>query len=370
MQEARYRAISTALEAAIERREYTGRLPSVHKLAGAFQTSPVTLCRALRLLEKRGLLTVIDRKGAFITPRQNRRPRHHVICLVSRYLNPNERNLIYWRLEALAKQGGVRLINLGASTLDILRDEEFLEVINVDGYIFSLGTLDQAIARNLTMRGIPFVTINRIDSQTPMNWVEHDHDGGLTQLYEYLYGLGHRRIAHASLLNVVSYFTEQIARVYRQFMTAHGIYRPEYLWSTDRDMWHYQEHDGPDWERRFVSEQVDRLLRLDPLPTALVFADRLQAELLIQELARRGLRVPEDLSVATYELNFADGRTDHALTVLQTDENLRFRRAFDLLQDLIAAPAAPLTQILIPERVVPGRSTAPPPVVPPVLLRA
>ena len=77
-----YHELSEKLERYIAENGITGKMPGVLKLSRELGVHHVTLSKAMRLLEKKGLLSINGTKGTFVTERTEKRPRHRVLALV------------------------------------------------------------------------------------------------------------------------------------------------------------------------------------------------------------------------------------------------------------------------------------------------
>jgi LacI family transcriptional regulator len=114
-----------------------------------------------------------------------------------------------------------------------------------------------------------------------------DDHGGSRLLTEHLIGLGHRRIAH--LCGALDGSTGLDRRAgHLAALTDAGI-------DVDRDLL-----AADDWRVPSGQAAVARLLDLGDPPTAILAADPLLAAGALLALRERGLRVPDDLSLASF----------------------------------------------------------------------
>ena len=359
MPDTKYTQLCMELEERLLDGAYSGKLPGVHKLAAEFNTSPVTMGKALKLLERRGYIAILDRRGAFVTLRNRNRPCRRLICLVNSLGHPGPEDFMYRTTLDTVEKAGYRLLVLGAGSLDILRNEDFLTAINVDGYVFSNSVLDLEIARNLQLNGIPFVSVNQINEPSTVNLVEFDHVNSRPVLYRHLYGLGHRRIAEIIPANRLGFWTEHFRDIYRDFMTAHRIFDPSYYVGYDRLL---PERGAPDEAaavERFNLDCIDRLLNLPAPPTAIVVNDLRTGEKLRQVLAERKLRVPHDISVALVTSWDSEVPCDPFYTRLIGDCLERQRAACELLIRQLEQPAPSVKLRWLTMKFQPGAATGP-----------
>jgi DNA-binding LacI/PurR family transcriptional regulator len=87
-----------------------------------------------------------------------------------------------------------------------------------------------------------------------------------------------------------------------------------------------------------LEKLVERVFDLAPLPTAVLTSGGVLALLLLSQLHRRGLRVPEDVSVASYDGTFLSACATPALTCMKTPVQEVARHLMELV--LSPAPAA------------------------------
>lgn len=81
MIKAKYIDLSKELEKAIEAGKWQDRLPGVFRLASKYNVDPATVSKALKLLEREGIVTINGRRGTFIS-RHETRPVHKIIGVV------------------------------------------------------------------------------------------------------------------------------------------------------------------------------------------------------------------------------------------------------------------------------------------------
>jgi LacI family transcriptional regulator len=107
-----------------------------------------------------------------------------------------------------------------------------------------------------------------------------------------------------------------------------------------------------------VAVALDWFLGLSPRPTAMLCCNDTRALLLLQAAAERGLRVPQDLSIAGYGDTAVRSRKSATLTSVWVDPALMGRRAAELIT---ADPQSkPAVVLVAPELAARGTTAAPP----------
>lgn len=196
----------------------------------------------------------------------------------------------------------------------------------------------------LVQSDLPVVTIDYLFNNR--NAVVSDNVSGVRDLLEYIYGMGHRRVAyiHGAPSAVT---TNRLSSFYRTAQRL-GIEVPdEYV----------MEAAYRDTAATF--EATNRLLDLPNPPTCILFPDDFAAFGGINAIRERGLRIPEDISVAGYDGIRAAEILEPRLTTVKQDTERIGSMAAKKLIDLIETPKTTLVeQVIIPGRVFEGKSVA------------
>jgi LacI family transcriptional regulator len=143
------------------------------------------------------------------------------------------------------------------------------------------------LAEFLLESGVPFVVVEDDLEGLPVAAVIQDNAAGTRAVLEHMAARGHRRIG--LVVNTAdSVHPLQRLAAYREFMLRSGLgMSPEII---------VQDESGTDGGRRAAA----RLLDLAERPTAVYVASRGMLDGVIAELAGRGLKYPQDLSLAVW----------------------------------------------------------------------
>jgi len=167
----------------------------------------------------------------------------------------------------------------------------------VDGVIIGGMSLASSLPRTLLDRDVPVVLASLGEFDDPrLGVIDHDDAAAMESIVEHLYGLGHRRLAFVSD--------------------------------------HLREHAG---ERRYLGFKAAlKKRRLVPIAiedgaTAVVAHNDLQAIATMDRLERRGLKVPDDVSVVGFDDIPLAGHSRIQLTTVRSDAVEMSRRAVDLV---------------------------------------
>lgn len=176
---------------------------------------------------------------------------------------------------------------------------------------------------------IPVITIDHIFDNTSA--VISDNVGGMKDLVKYIFDRGHRKVAY--IHGVSSAVTT--ARVTSFYRTAqeYGIEIPdEYVL------------EAPYRDTRSAYERTLELLDLPERPTCIMYPDDFAAFGGIRAISERGLRIPEDISIAGYDGLRIGRHVTPRLTTLRQDTERIGRTAADRLVNMIENPKTTLIQ--------------------------
>jgi DNA-binding LacI/PurR family transcriptional regulator/biotin operon repressor len=310
-----------------------GRLPTEIELAEQLGVSRETVRRAAGVLQQEGLLVKIRRKGTFASAPK-----------VPLALPPAQTKLLgYLQIDYQTLQGQEEDVNRAISGLMLqgaleeagrarfrllvqhtphtqLRQgfAKLSEDTRLQGVIFaSYG--EEKLLRRVVASGLPVLLLDHDLFLPHVNSIRDDSFEGARQAILYLASLGHRRIAfahwHQAELNPWR------LRGYRQGLRDAKLPRHR-CWEILTEL----TESG-------ARGVVDSWLRLAPRPTALYCFNNTLARFVAEEVRRRDLAVPDDLSIMG-----AGGEEVPGLTCMQVDWYSMGRMAVQVLLRTAAAP--------------------------------
>lgn len=213
-----------------------------------------------------------------------------------------------------------------------------------DGVILACIDFEDPEVIELIQSDIPVVTIDHTFNNRIA--VISDNVSGIRDLLEYIYRRGHRKIAY--IHGADSAVTKnRVSSFYRTAETL-GLEVPdEYI----------REAAYRDTATTYAV--TNQLLDLPEPPTCIVFPDDFAAFGGINAIRERGLRIPEDISVAGYDGIPAVRHLEPQLTTVKQDAEQIGCVAARQLISLIERPKTTLVQqIVIPGIVLEGKSVA------------
>ncbi|CAN5164246.1 LacI family DNA-binding transcriptional regulator [soil metagenome] len=252
--------------------------------------------------------------------------------------------------EAEAKSLGVGVVMIHNGE-DPERQQDNLDVLvqqRVHGIMIAPVLADEATLDRLDARDIPLVYVDRAAERSERCWVKTDDAAGGRLAGQHLITLGHRDIAFIGNLGASS----QVDRRHEGFSAAlaeAGVVAK----TSVTESWSIA--DG----RTAAAALAERPVA--ELPTAIMCGNDLIALGVLLELARRGITVPDDISIVGFDdLSWSEAATVPLTTVRQPREELG-RRAVRMLLDEIDRGDAHehRHELLAPELVVRASTASP-----------
>jgi LacI family transcriptional regulator len=331
-----------------------GKLPTEVELAEQLGVSRETVRLAAEALQRDGLLVKIRHRGTFtrlpIVPGQIRAVKEKLLgYLQTDFVAPQDKEEVANRAisglmfqGALAEAGGAGFQLVVQQTPNIRwrkTVQDFSDGGRLRGLICTSYN-EEKMLRRLAALGLPTVLLDEDTSVPRIHSVRDDSFDGARQAIRYLAQLGHRRIAYAHWNRAEMNPSRPLG--FRKGLRDAGL-RHRRQWEILTEL----TESG-------ARQMVDRLLTLTPSPTALYCFNNTLACFAIAELRRRGVRVPEDVSVMG-----AGGEEISGLTFHQADWYLMGRTAVQILLRALADHERHVPEhILAPHALRVGQTTA------------
>jgi len=245
--------------------------------------------------------------------------------LLCNSLGVTEREFLH--LEMLQQQRVEAIIQLGGRVDDLVSNEEYVEKVN-----------------QLTAT-IPLVVTGKLDG-TRCYEVQIDAERAAELLMEHLYSIGHRKIALVGgRRNVLSTYHKY--RKYKEFLKKRQMeYREEYI------------IDGSyDYETGYFG--MNQILELEDIPTAVIAINDFSAAGVLRSVAEHGYRIPQDISVVSYDNTQLTDLMMPKMTSIDYDYVTYGRKLVDTAIAAAQGRKVPMHQKVTPSLVV-RESSAPP----------
>ena len=336
MIKAKYIDLSKVLEKAVEAGKWQDRLPGVFRLAKEYNVDPATVSKALRLLEKKGIVTINGRRGTFISKHETR-PAHKVIGVVGASEEDSVTCHDLRIIKEYFKNLSYEVIAISQND-DLLRSNpQFWAKLPIDGLIFMYSTLTRELISELRQSGMPFVSANKIIGLPGISWVDFGGTDALAELIHYFYKLGHRRIAFADIKHNKNNFTERLRKVYCDTCAKLNCLDEELFYVSDK-----------------TETLADDFLDMDSGATTIISLSYSIAKSFKKAAEVRNLKIPGDLSLASYK----GEEHDDFFTISYYQRDKRAKMAGELLWEKIKSPDSKVKQITLENKLIPGKSSA------------
>jgi LacI family transcriptional regulator len=232
------------------------------------------------------------------------------------------------------------------------KEAEYLNVVlqkQVDGLLLVPACSSGDSVTFLQERKVPVVVLDRRVSDVKVDTLRCDSEEGAYQLTRHLLHLGHTRIAVLSGPPSVSTATDRVAGYRRALAEAGLASRAELVF-----------HAG--FSQAGGHQMALQALAVTPRPTALFAANNFITSGAFRAVREAGLRVPEDISIVSFDDLPTASDMGPALTVAAQPAYEMGRRATELLLTRLAGegPAEP-QEIVLPTEIIVRGSSAPPP---------
>jgi LacI family transcriptional regulator len=212
---------------------------------------------------------------------------------------------------------------------------DFVRRSRVDGVIILAPVSGvPGLANALRELGIAAVALSSVSLAGFDAMLVSDERGAAARVAEYIVALGHRRVAHLSGPPSVLSAQERRAGFLSALIRAGGTLVGE---------------EAGDYGFESGVAAAERLLAIDPMPTAIFAANDIMAAAVLNVAAAQGLSVPRDLTVIGFDGNMLARMIVPALTTVQRPMGEMAQMATRCLFDIIAKrPTDRLMQVDLP----------------------
>jgi LacI family transcriptional regulator len=161
---------------------------------------------------------------------------------------------------------------------------------NLDGVI-AIGKFSKGDIEEFSMYSQKIVFVDSSPNEKKYDSIVIDFKNAMSEVFEYLRGLGHRRIGFIGGREYVGKHREPIEderlEMYNRFMKDHDLYEPENIY-----IGRFTPEDGHDLMKKAVEK--------GNLPSAFFIASDSMAIGALQGLYESNLRVPKDISIISF----------------------------------------------------------------------
>ncbi len=336
-----------------------GRLPTVRQVAKQYGVAVGTAALAFEALQSEGIIASRSRRGSFVAPTtQHVVATELILCIHPAFLH---RTKATWRHFERLRGIMVAAQQRNAHLFPITDAGEF-ELYQHPGTRQGVILFDQnyeadgfaGVARYAVEHNMPICIVTGQGTTLPL--VKDNRDAGFEQAVTHLLALGHRNVA---FLNGPSGdgATATTPNVF-------GRIRQGYLRGLKRagvplDPQLYVEAGPPEFQGRAPTlEAMERLLSVDPRPTAILCNNDARALLVLDILKAHGIRVPEDISVVGCDDTPECVKSTPKLTSIATQLSGQGEEAVHYVVNRLLGQNAPAPSVT-PQLVIRGSSGVP-----------
>jgi GntR family transcriptional regulator, arabinose operon transcriptional repressor len=278
--------------------DYGAQLPGELDLAKAYNLSRGTIRAALDILAREGLISRQPGRGTLILPPDAKDKARYRIAVVWSIIRAVSSEM-FAGLESQVAEAGCDLI-FSTSEHEPTKEAQILSRLlnyDIDGIVV-YGTGDKSnngLLRAFVEKEIPLIMLDRFvpELREQVCWVTSANQQGAYDLTRHLFELGHRRIAHIVWTpdnEDINTLVERRAGYLQALSEANLDLDQARILSVCGPAWYHSNFPELFWN--FVSEQR---------PSALFFNSDSAAFRAIPLLKKRGIHVPQDVSVAGFD---------------------------------------------------------------------
>lgn len=330
------------------------RVPSVREMAEQLGCSNVTVANAYRLLAERGYLSARGQAGTYVAAREQwgtapaQNPSKLVGVMLGIFHNPQSAPLR--GVEAVLSRAGYSsvLSPRCESVAEAMACIEHWRRMGLHGLIWSpLSTRDHAkdnnrLAQAILASGMQAVAVDRYPQAVEVNAVISDNAYAGLQLTRHLIELGHQKIA--LLRHHYGSTPEDRFRGYRQALEEADLpFHKEWVLAVHHDI----------AEDALVNQVVNWLKAVRPTAVWSIAGSPL-GQALVAAVWRLGWRIPQDLSVASFDSVIAPMQ----VTAMMQPFQEMGERAAELLLQIINTGTRETHRVVLPSRLIEGQSCA------------
>jgi len=356
----RYQEIINTLHNRILNGEYgeEGKLPSEAQLMSEFDTSRITVTRALQELELKGIIYKIKGKGSFVSRKKKSSEESRIISLVL----PHKEDFFsggqqYVRGVYRSCQERGYLCSVHYSEQSSRKEKQILEEIfqhQVAGaIIYPISNRNINALSRLNISGFPIVLLDRRLKELDLPVVLSDNFEGALEIVTHLTDMNHRRIGFVGAMD-----SEAVSRRYQGYCRAlvnrkipldSSIVVSRFSIEREEDQQILSEDEALIILKKLLTEKI----------TAVFCVNDLAAYRILKAARNLGLSVPGDLSIAGFDNMKYFSDSDIELTTEAQDYEAISRGCVSLLMDIIEqGPEHEPESLVIPTTFIPGNTVS------------
>ncbi len=328
------------------------KLPSENELSRQYNLSRHTVRKALAILTQEGYVEAFHGKGTFCSEKVRHTRKSGNIAVVTTYISDYIFPRLIQGMDNVLSEAGYSIIlkNTGNSRQKEAKCLDELLQKDIDGLIIEpsksqLACRNEHLYKSLEKYGIPYIFIQGIYAE--MKDCPHilmDDEKGGYLVTKYLLELGHRRIAGIFKADDVQGIQRHNGYV-RALQAAGILYNPaDVIWFHTED------------RRQKPVVAVNTMVKNKSMPDGIVCYNDQIAVVVQEALEKKGICVPEDISITGYDNSLYAQRGSGITTIAHPQERLGAMAAQLLLEKIKGVPESEskVERLIEPELIVRG----------------
>ena len=297
----KYQIVAEALRTAIREGTYQKTLPTEQALCAQFQVSRQTVRQALSLLETERLIDRVQGSGSHIREQKAKESgRRLSIAVITTYISDYIFPSILREIESVCSENNSAPLLFATQNqfsnerkiLLTLLEMETLDGVLVEGTKTGLPNPTIKLYQKLMDRGVPLVFMHGNYEQLPDTLsVLDDNVAGGKMLVDYLFSKGHRRIS--GIFKFDDLQGRQRFVGYMDAMQEHGLPLED-----GNILWYNTDRKDHFLREGFDEKQADAFF--SSCSAVVCYNDEI-ASRVVSYLNRKGISVPEDIAVVSFD---------------------------------------------------------------------
>lgn len=272
------------------------------------------------------------------------------IKMIGIVLPPTEHDAYENTFNLKAIRGIIQVCNQRGVASTVITGRDYEEILHsvqtlhrtdrIDGFIMLYSRKKDIVVDYLCEQGLLYVVVGKPGELTEQTiCVDNDNLLASRDATDYLYNLGHRRIAYLGRRNDSIYMEERRAG-YQLSMLLHNL---------PVSPGHCVEVEDVNVED---IEELEKLLDQKDRPTAVMVGDDILALMLERLCMRKGLHVPRDISIIAFNNSLVTQMAFPRVTAVAINAYQLGQEAAGQIINHIFDPELPVTKTIVPHRII------------------
>lgn len=332
------------------------KLPSENELSNRYSLSRHTVRKALSILAQEGYVEAFHGKGTFCSEKMRHTRKSKNIAVVTTYISDYIFPRLIQGMDNVLSEAGYSIIlkNTGNSRQKEAKCLDELLQKDIDGLIIEpsksqLVCRNEHLYRSLEEYAIPYIFIQGIyEEMKDRPHILMDDEKGGYLVTRYLVEQGHRRI-------VGIFKADDIQGLERHKGYVRALQEGGLAYDPNNVIWFHTED-----RKQKPAAAAEMMVNGGCLPEGIVCYNDQIAAAVMDVLERKGVRIPEDISVTGYDNSLYAQKGSGITTIAHPQERLGAMAAELILEKINGVPEAEskVERLIQPELIIRGSCRA------------